>query len=83
MAILYTGPRFWDTKEMQDVTVRADINVVRSQWIDLMVSWAQERDMKIECHGYSTHTNGDNRWHEAHFYIDGADNRAMFLLAWS
>lgn len=83
MATYYAGPRFWDLQEVQEVTVRANSNISRRTWVEQMVAWAEERGIAIRWTGESTHTQGSNSWHEAHFLIAGEDNRFMFMLAWN
>lgn len=82
MATYHAG-RFWDLKEVQEVTVRADISVDRYQWVHDMKDWAESHGMDIKWQGESTHTEGDNSWHQAHFLIAGEANRTMFMLAWN
>lgn len=82
MALYYAGNRFWDPKLKQEVTVCTPATRDRSEWVNAMKQWAKERDIPLQWYGESTHTNEDQRWHEAQFLIAGEENRLMFLLAW-
>lgn len=83
MAEFYTGPHFWDVRQMQEVTVRTTGTVDRKQWIQQMTDWADEHRIPLRWQGESTHNVDDESWHEAHFLIRGEQNRMFFLMAWA
>ena len=83
MAQFYTGPHFWDIKQMQEVTVRTSTKVSRQQWIQEMTEWADAHHIPLRWQGESTHTVNDESWHEAHFLIRGEENRTLFRLRWA
>jgi hypothetical protein len=86
MAQFYTGPKFWSrqwVRESCEVTVKTARYRDRKQWIARMTHWAEQRSMKIEWMGESTHTVNDNEWHEAHFYIPDEGDRVLFALRWA
>lgn len=82
MAMYYAGPRFWNLKEMQDVTVSAPGTVNRKQWVNSMTAWAQDHGIEMQWQGESTHHEDDQHWHQAHFLIPREENRTLFLLRW-
>ena len=82
MAQFYQGPHFWD-RRTYEVTVKTTKYKDRKKWIDKMTRWAEQRNMKMEWMGESTHTVNDNEWHEAHFYIPNEKDRILFALTWS
>lgn len=83
MAELYVGDRFWDTKQMQEVTVRTTGTVDRKQWIQEMTDWADSHHIFLRWQGESTHDVNGESWHEAYFLIRGEKNRTLFRLRWA
>jgi argininosuccinate synthase len=82
MAKFWAGPYPWD-KTQYEVTVKTTWYKDRKAWVEEMVKWAKERNMRIEWSGESTHTMDDNHWHQAHFYIPDERDRIAFALRWA
>jgi len=83
MAKFYTGPHFWDVRQMQEITVSTAGTVDRKQWIQEMTDWADARHIPLRWQGESTHDVNGKSWHEAHFLIRGEQNRTLFRLRWA